>query len=903
MKKDIDYNRLPLEIRMFLYRPDGVTELGEIMHATYSSHNFESDAPNDISFTIPYEVEMKHKLVPNPMIKKIKEKFLIKVFSNQGEEFYTITQKRKSAQDTDLLFIQAYSREYELKFKKVLDFELESKNALEALEANLKGTGWKPGYVNPSLLTEWRQFDVSSSNKLDFNNELAETFECVVRYNTLNKTVSLYQPDELSIDKGLHIGFGMYMQSIEDNIDIEKIVTRLRVASNDKASINSANPTGQSYIDNFSFFLYPFERDEKRNVISHSEYMSDDLCHAILDYNQLINDNEKAFSELLVTKKSLNEKLTTLNGELTILNDELTMILDLISARKSTNSDVTDLITQRDAKQRQVNNKKAEVDSVKESIDRATADTKVLNEKLKFENFFTGSLYDEIEYFIQEEEWNDSNQIDDEQYYHAAVNHHATVAMPPIDMTINMINFLEIIEEQHNWDKLRTDDIVTITHEKLDINIQAKLTKISPDYGNGTASVVVSNKKKRESIMDRFSKAIYTIEKTNRILNKELPKHKLASTNFNERNDRISAIPTSPTIKKLSHKLNDNGSVNLTLDWDYPDNTKSGKDEDNIDGFRIYLHVDNKPDKHVFGSTIEPIDSKEVNYSTRSISFTSQAANKYYTIGIQAFRRVDADINKNGEILSDIISTSPYQPELGVVVHGKVYGQVNDTTIIASNVRPDPTTLVGTKALFINTDAGSISVKREDEEDFKETSVGDASSVSGYTINTGVTGNTIPVRNPLGQIPGNITGSAASLGGKSAESFITTDRIGKANGVVPLDANGKIPAGYVTPSTTATVLTGSYYGDGTVNRALSLYVQPKLVKIQSTNPQEPMLYIVSVAGGFRYVFNGTNMYLEGEYNLPSTIYGKLTSTGFTTGSTIERYGNKSDTAYYYEAIL
>ncbi|WP_420313723.1 DUF7359 domain-containing protein [Bacillus amyloliquefaciens] len=47
-----------------------------------------------------------------------------------------------------------------------------------------------------------------------------------------------------------------------------------------------------------------------------------------------------------------------------------------------------------------------------------------------------------------------------------------------------------------------------------------------------------------------------------------------ATENFNIRNDRIAVKPDPPIIAKdgtaISHTTNDDGSVDITIEWDYP---------------------------------------------------------------------------------------------------------------------------------------------------------------------------------------------------------------------------------------------------------------------------------------------------------------------------------------------
>lgn len=125
------------------------------------------------------------------------------------------------------------------------------------------------------------------------------------------------------------------MIDMEDTIDIDEVVTRLNITGKDGIVINSVNPTGQSYLDDFSYFLYPFKRDKNRNVITHSDYMDDDLCHAILDYNELVNKEGSSFHLLLNQKRDLETQKTTQENKLfTLENIELQQILDKITVAK-----------------------------------------------------------------------------------------------------------------------------------------------------------------------------------------------------------------------------------------------------------------------------------------------------------------------------------------------------------------------------------------------------------------------------------------------------------------------------------------------------------------------------------------------------------------------------------------
>jgi phage minor structural protein len=688
----IDHTKKPQKISLFLAKPDlNRTTVGKINAAFNISHTINFGQINQLSFSIPYEIMINSQPARNPIVDLIREKFLIKVVFGTSEEWYIINKKSKSMNDYDSISVECYSLAYELKYKKIIDYKVDSYNCFQVLTDCLEDTNWSVGYINPEFSTKYRQFDVSSKTKLDFIDEICETFKGVAMYDTVNKTVSIWKEEEISTYKGFWISYGKYLETIEETVSIEDIVTRLIVTPNDKASIVSTNPTGQNYIDDFSYFLYPFERDENRNVVYSSYFMSDELCHAILDYNELINQNANTFSIYLTTRKTLETDLTTLNNTMTTLQDDLKVILDNIEVAKKNNESTANLIKQRDAKktsisnqQKLINLKQAEIDSNETQIDN-------LNELLKIENNITGNLFTELTYYIQEQEWSDENQIDDNDYFYAASDYLSTVSVPPINLTMSIVNFFDIVEEQHNWNRLNIGDIIRVKHPKLNIDVKTKITSIVFNYDEGTIELTISNTKRPDTVQQKLQNAFYKIDKLSTDYNKRKQNWELVATNFNTRNDRIKVKPTSPSItsQTITHKANDNGSVDLTLNWSYNDYTRSKKDADNIDGFMIFLYSSTNAEDYSFGSNVAQETPFTVSYEKRTYTIPSVPSNVYYTIGIKAYRNVDDDIAKDGVLFSDIVAYPQYNPSPTLSIKGNVSGKVNGVTYTVSDVAPE----------------------------------------------------------------------------------------------------------------------------------------------------------------------------------------------------------------------
>lgn len=853
----IDHTKKPQQISMFLAKPNR-TIVGKINVAQNLTQTIRFGQVNELTFSIPYEVTINSKLVRNPIVDLIREKYLIKVVFGTLEEWYIINKKSKSMNEFDSISLECFSLAYDLRYKKMIGYKVDSYNCFQVLTDCLKDTNWKIGYVNPEFYTKYRQFDVSSKTKLDFIEEICETFKGIATYDTVNRTVSIWKEEEISTYKGFWISYGKYLETIEDTVTADEIVTRLIVTPNDNATIVSANPTGQTYIDDFSYFLYPFERDENRKVVKSSYFMTDELSHAILDYNQLINKNADSFANLLKNRKILDGQLTTLNNEMQTLKDDLQVILDDIAVAKKAKESTSDLVIKRDSKQKEINEKQVDIDSKQDIINENVAKINNLNELLKVENNFPNGLSEELNDYIQVEEWSDDNQINDNDYFYAASDYLSTVSIPPINLTLSIVNFFEIVEEQHNWSRMSIGDIIKVKHPKLGINVKTKITEIAFNYEDGTIRLTISNTKRPENIQQKFKNAFYKMDKLNTDYNKRKTNWETVATNFNDRNDRIKAKPTLPTAKSVTHKQNDDGSVDLTLSWTYPTYDKTKLDADNIDGFIIFLYASSDNETYVFGSNLADETTLSISSDKRTYTFPSVPSNSYYSLAIKAYRSVDDDINKEGILFSNICIYPIYQPNPNVTINGNVNGRVNGVMHSVSPVEP----------VFAEEDDVWINPTSKQSQIY--------------------TGNTWEVIN---------AGDSTTLNGKTSDDFILATEKGVS--VATTDQLNTVS------SSIKKMTSGSYIGDGTLSKIIDIGFKPKSVKVYTTKSDDESIYINTETGGFLYQINVTKIYLKGvgtNSATPSPMYGKIITNGFCSGNTSDYYLNKLNVTYYWEAF-
>ncbi|WP_342501311.1 hypothetical protein NSQ11_06080 [Bacillus sp. FSL W7-1582] len=848
-------------------------KIANIVDFSNASANLNHATINDLTFNVPLKARYGDEIKPNHVAQLIREWYLIKATFLNRTEYYVIDSITDSTtQEKSEIQVNCQLTPYMLNKPKIRQYEGISKNLQEIGEVCLKGTGWTIGEIESTLNEKRRSFSIGSiTSRFDFLRNICETFDAVPIYDTINDRISFFEKGGISKYKGVKISSNNFMIDMTDTRSMDEVVTRLHVNGKDGIVINSINPTGQGYLDDFSFFLSPFQRDDKRNVLKKSAYMSIELCHALLDYNELVDKESKKFKTMLDNKKKIEAKKTAQENELFVLkNLELQQILDRIEVVKETEGDTKDLIKQRDAKQKEVDTKKNEIDKTISEISTLNSQIEQLRKRLDMSNFLGEDMSNELSKFILEDEWTNDNIFDETELYEKSYEELEKRKSPPIDIKTNIVNLYNAVSEKDYWDRISLGDIIRIQNKEFGTEYRATLAGMSLNFDDSTISVTITNGKKAKE-EDDFIQLFYKADKASTEFNTRKIDYDTLATNYNARNDRISIPPSPPTIgvKSVSNKVNENGSVDITVSWNYP---TSDEDKYNIDGFIVHCYPDTSSDTYLFGASLAKEQRISVRYDKRIATFTSQVPTKYFTFGVQAYRNVETSISSNGVLLSDIVqpqtpSENPYRPSTTVEIKGKVNG-IHQISTPEKPSSPDANTL------WI--DPKTNRSELYDGEKWIVQSAGSADSLNGITPALHEEPNTIPVRDDNGVISASISGNAMKLGGlEAAEYALKSDVLNKVN-----------------------YMSGEYIGDGTIARQINLSFTPKTVKIYSTSIEDSSLHITLNSFGYINQLTNGKLILTGG----TDAYGSIGINLFKTGSDQALNGNKPNVKYLWEAI-
>lgn len=495
---DIDKNIEIPEYELILCKPNKTEVCFINAHNIVYSPEFANI--DELTFKVPLYIMDDHKKTRNPVYDLVKGDYLVQ-FNNGKYFIITNIVKESTESGEEYKSVSCFSREFELANKQIVDYVADSRKLYDPLnpkdENGLewgimnyieKLTSWKVGYVKSNLMERRRSFSIARQNLIEAFKDIQQTYGCLFQFDTNNKLINIYEVTDLGVDRGLYISDDNYIKSITEDIKHGEIKTRLFLYGRDGVSINTLNPTGTFYLDNFNFYKT-------------TEYMDQGLIDALNNYDNLLESKKGEFEVYLSQLETLNSQLDVKETELLNLQIELAIINDNIDTKIKAGESYSALNTQKDNKQAQIDSKQAEIDSINSQIATINTNIITLRNAIKMENNFTQQQLVDLDPFIKVETYQDSNYTKEniQELYDKGQEILAKISQPPIEFSINVVDFLSIVECQHDWDKLVLGDIVTIQHESLGVDIQVRLVGYAHDVDSNSLTLKFSN---RNSIDD-----------------------------------------------------------------------------------------------------------------------------------------------------------------------------------------------------------------------------------------------------------------------------------------------------------------------------------------------------------------------------------------------------------------
>lgn len=517
---NIDENKRPKRAKIELARPNK-TIIANVHEKFEPKLNLKLGNINELNFSIPYYVENKsNEMIKNENIEKIKELMYLKLTWGEYIEWFLIDNITESSSDNENMEIQAFSIGYELKRKKIDSYERTAINAVELFEEILEGTSWSVGDIDNSFKNLYRSFDEGKTDKFSLLTTGAETFGGVLVWDSIDKTVGIKELDNIGEYKGFSVNYDRLMSGLNRKRTTDDIVTRLYVYGNEGLTIDNVNPTRQKYIEDYSYFLYPFERDANKNVIKHSDYMSDELAHALLDNKELVDEYTPQIQSLQENITNKNSQLSTAMIMLDDLKFSLASARGLLDIAKAVEDE--QLIQQRKSEvanlEAQVSQQESVVANLQSDIDDIQDEITSLQNAISVRSF-TQDLLDELDPFIIEKEIEDARYIDEQELYAFGVSKFEEMREPKVVIETSLHGFLNSIEEQYYWDKIVLGDKMRVRQPRMNVDYKSTMIEMEVDLDTSDANVTIANFTNNVDEMDKFISILYSSENNSTILN------------------------------------------------------------------------------------------------------------------------------------------------------------------------------------------------------------------------------------------------------------------------------------------------------------------------------------------------------------------------------------------------
>ena len=463
------------------------------------------------------------------------ECYVIKSISEQNEKIKTVT---------------AYSREKKL-FKITAEFE-DISITLKTPYADIEGcfsldellydaTGWHIGYVSPKVLyksnetilnniTKETEATLTTEEKLRYqesvstnwydyiNNDISEQFECFPVFNSYDKTIDLYSDEELGNDPNLILSYDNYLKNIECVSDTEDIITKLTLSGNDDLTISEVNPSGDTYVENFSYFI-------------ESKEMSDSLITALELYYKMVKIRAVEWNRLREEKAEKESVMTAKKTELLLVYSTIKSVEFAISqsSDETFNSKQQERLVELNDKkvllERDINLLNTEINLLQESIENIN---KLCKKKYATDEngrlIFNEQLLNELKDFIYQDTYSNDSITEALTLMQIGEKQLSQKCYPKKTWSVDSVNFIERLIDngfrQHWNGELGLGDMIILKgNESIEI---IYLIGYTQKFDDKTIQLELSNKKEENdfslSIGERLTqgKEAYRIAKKSR---------------------------------------------------------------------------------------------------------------------------------------------------------------------------------------------------------------------------------------------------------------------------------------------------------------------------------------------------------------------------------------------------
>lgn len=259
---------------------------------------------------------------------------------------------------------------------------------------------WNLAAIDPTLAQTQRTFDDESGTVYGFlMNKIAETYECIVEYDILTRTITLTSKTAALDNTGIFLSKNNIATGVEYSENADEYANCISVrGGSDDVNIGLVNPMGSSILYNFSYDVS-------------SGLMSDDLIDALETWRQAVEDAEDSYYALQLERARAIDDLVNANTDLLTKQSIYRAAVQTYDIARAGGNDVSEALEK-------VNTAKANYDAaviVANQLSAAIASLgnsiAAITATLQFDQFMSNDLITELSRCMQMATYSDDNII------------------------------------------------------------------------------------------------------------------------------------------------------------------------------------------------------------------------------------------------------------------------------------------------------------------------------------------------------------------------------------------------------------------------------------------------------------------------------------------------------------
>ncbi|WP_214771278.1 phage tail protein [Exiguobacterium sp. s133] len=545
---------------LHLARPDRkvIARLSEVQDET---ENFNLGQLTELTFSVPLKYETLEENKVNLNAQKLLERMLIRL-STEGEERWYIISSRNIDVDSKKAMITAKSTAYTLSDIPIKSFSTVENTNPDGLDYSSwtlseiiretvdrdEDTMWALGNVDIEFELKRREFTHDGSLG-ELVVAAAEKFGAIPVYDDLNSKIHFKHPDKVGRNRGLKLTYDNYLLSMSKDSSSDSLATQLTLYGSEGLTIREINPTGSTYIEDFSYFLYPYQEDTNGNVIKSSMFMSDSLAGSIVKYAKKIEDLTPSFQTILLQLETYMKQISDIETEKSIEDTELVKKQEQIDIWLGTNNGVSNPTYE--AEKQVIVDKIAQfqeqIDSLVALLSDLAGDSYydtgyvelgasggqlgLLKEQLLIRNNFTPEQIKERSYYIIRKEWSNDSITEAKDLLEEGRKAFKEFSRPSLNMNVSVVDFLSSLETPFAHKQLYLGDTVRTEDDWEHRVLEGKILGITRNYYEKSLDLQIANFSSEEDSADKFLKMIYQASFASTVVNESKYKWDLSVEN------------------------------------------------------------------------------------------------------------------------------------------------------------------------------------------------------------------------------------------------------------------------------------------------------------------------------------------------------------------------------------